>query len=131
MGNTSEIEMIAVLAKAVGSSPFTIQNIMHSIPEYKEMAKRDNFVQFDTHCIMQTCGNTSCGWGGIAGQAFTNYWAVVIEYPMAGVAVVWVHRIAYVCQIDVHFKDCLTNGNVPEWDRLTQSKLNIIWKASK
>jgi len=131
MGNVSSIEMIALLAKTVSQSAQQVSGILYGVPECKEIAKHENFVEYGVHCFMQTSGNTSCGWGGVGGQAFTNYWCAVVVYPVAVVSAIYVGRIAYICEVNDEFKNCLINGNMPEWVHLERSKLKILWKATR
>lgn len=85
----------------------------------------------NVHILKQTVSNTACGWGGIGGQAFIDFYVVLLEYPELDLATVFIERPAYVCHIDNEFKKCLSAGQMPLWDRVTDSKLNVLWKASK
>lgn len=51
--------------------------------------------ELQLYAFSQTWGNTSCGWGGIAGQAFTRSMTVVILNDYSTDALVYLGRFAY------------------------------------
>ena len=90
---------------------------------------REPFENPNIYVFNQMCSNTSCGWGGIAGQAFTAYCAITIAYPAVGAAIVYVTgRAAYICAMDEAFNAKIAASNMPEWNHIERTDLDIIWK---
>jgi hypothetical protein len=81
-------------------------------------------------CFRQTASNTACGWGGVAGRAFTDYWLICLEYHEAELAIVYINRAAYICKNDKLFEEFLLSGKFPTWgDLFLGDPLTILWKA--
>lgn len=131
MGDTSIIKMLSSLTSAISEGYHVVSNAIWNLPEYKCDNLYDKLQKLETSCFIQIDSNTSCGWGGIAGQAFTNFWMVVIEYPEVQVAAVFIGRCAYVCKIDEFYKEALKNKSMPFWDNVSQSKISILWKPAR
>ena len=129
MGDTSILAMIAALTRALNHAPSEMTNNLYN--NYPEKAKYELLNEIKTTCLVQTDSNTSCGWGGIAGQAFTNFWMIDIEYPNIEAAAIFIGRIAYICTIDEEFKEALKNEKMPFWGNCSQSKLKILWKPTR
>lgn len=131
MGNISLMEMLARMTRAIEESPHHIVNLLYNLPEYKELATRKNNSVTAVHSHIQTASSTSCGWGGIAGQAFTDFWITAIEFEIIGVVAVYIGRIAYICKMDDNYRECISSQGLPLWDQCQNGKLAILWKATK
>lgn len=131
MGDTSLIQMVARITSALTNSGQFAFSVLYPIESYKDKISHEQFDDPTVIAMVQTDSNTSCGWGGVAGQAFTSFWLVVIEYSLVGVAIVYQGRVAYVCEIDDEYRKCIENRNMPFWDDLSRSKLKILWRATR
>ncbi len=137
MGDTSDLNCIGIICKALQESPALLSNILFKMPEYVQRFQSypDASMAYDEKSIFafqQTASNTACGWGGgIAGQAFTELWLICIEYRHFNVAVVYIGRAAYVCACDDNFYESIMQRTMPLWDECSTHHLKILWKASR
>lgn len=68
------------------------------------------------HVASQMWSNTSCGWGGIAGQAFTSCNVITMYSKSIGVAYVYIAgRFAYSAACSDTFIKCMTGSALPGW----------------
>lgn len=131
IGNISLIEMMARLSRALSDAPGQINGILYSIPEFKDLVTGDNNTVTAVHSHIQTASSTACGWGGIAGQAFTDFWITTLEFELLDVAAIYVGRLAYLCKMDDNYRSCIITQGLPLWDQSKNNKLEIIWRATK
>lgn len=86
----------------------------------------------DVHidCKTRHWSNTACGWGGIAGQAFTKKEVIAVIVQFADpIAFVYIGRYAYTCAADEEFYKLMNDNRLPGHAHLEESSLTIIHKA--
>jgi hypothetical protein len=131
MGNTSVLELLKRMTIALADSPNLIAGVLSGKEQFKDIYNEVCFQSPDAHVLAQSASSTACGWGGMAGQAFTDFYVSAIEYPNLGIAIIYVGRPAYICKIDESYRNLLVSGRLPLWDEVSKSNLEIFWKAQK
>jgi len=77
--------------------------------------------QYDVYCWKQTWANTACGFGGVAGQAITSAYTVVLRHGNAGYVY---HNARFAGEVDFRkekVRECLDNKQFPgaaDWKTL-------------
>src|SRR5687768_9198165 len=124
IGNTSPIEAVSSLCSALSHAPKGfVRNALRSTANL-DVTDYD-MEDMNMHIFGQVASDTACGWGGIAGHAFTNFYLVVIEFPRLNVAAVYVNRIAYICKMDDRYKEFVVQSQMPLWDEVEASGLDL------
>jgi hypothetical protein len=78
--------------------------------EMEDCARRPHLGEVEVYHFPQTWSDTSCGFGGIAGQAFTTIYTTVVIESMTNAAVYMGGRHAYTVQcISEEFEEDLRN----------------------
>jgi hypothetical protein len=87
----------------------------------------------NSHAFKQTSSNTGKGWtkpGQIVGHAFTDFWVICLEFPQLNSAIVYIAgEPAYICEIDDTFEEFIKFQQLPLWNEVENSDLELLWKA--
>lgn len=131
------IKMLSVLTTALDEVPGMLLAYLWESkhPVYMSDTKSENYRRIlknpTIHCLKQLWGNTACGWAGMAGQAFTTSDVIIISYPEYKIAVVYINRFAYICEMDDAYDLAVQNSRFPGHADAEKSKLKILKKAGK
>lgn len=83
----------------------------------------------DVRVFKQTWSNTSGGWEGIGGAAFTSSYTTIIENLNFRFACIYYgNRLAYICKIDEAYRSM--DRMLPGVNSCSRSGLDIIYKRS-
>lgn len=101
--------------------------------KYMDYQSNSIWENIDVHIVKQMWSSTSCGWGGIGGDAMSESYTVVIyNKTLGGVFIFYSGQLAYVAQDNEKMKPYIESGfkGFPGLDSC-KSKLDIIYKNKR